>query len=43
LKNKGIRIVDLTVDSENKAACALYRSAGFEVWTSSLWYEKALA
>ncbi len=43
LKNKGIRIVELTVDSENKAACALYRSAGFKVWTSSLWYEKALA
>lgn len=43
LKNKGIRIVELTVDSENKVACALYRSAGFEVWTSSLWYEKVLA
>ena len=42
LKSKGIRIVELTVDSENKAACALYRSAGFEVWTSSLWYEKVL-
>jgi mycothiol synthase len=43
LKSKGIRIVELTVDSENKVACALYRSAGFEVWTSSLWYEKVLA
>lgn len=42
LKNKGIRIVELTVDSKNKVACALYRSAGFEVWTSSLWYEKVL-
>jgi len=42
LKSKGIRIVELTVDSENKVACALYRSTGFEVWTSSLWYEKVL-
>ena len=42
LKGKGIRIVQLTVDSENKAALTLYRSIGFEVWKSSLWYEKAL-
>ena len=42
LKGKGIQIVQLTVDSENKAALALYRSIGFEVWKSSLWYEKAL-
>lgn len=43
LKGKGIGIVELTVDSENQAACALYRSVGFKVWTSSLWYEKVLA
>ena len=42
LKGKGIGVVELTVDSENKAACALYRSMGFDVWTSSLWYEKVL-
>ena len=42
LKRKGIRVVELTVDSENKPACALYRSMGFDVWTNSLWYEKAL-
>lgn len=42
LKSKGIRVVELTVDSENKAACALYRSVGFEVGTSSLWYQKLL-
>ena len=42
LKEKGLQVVDLTVDSENTAACALYRSAGFEVRTSSLWYEKAV-
>jgi len=40
LKNKGLRVVDLTVDSENKAACALYQSIGFEVRTGSLWYQK---
>ena len=42
LKNKGLRVVELTVDSENQAACNLYRSAGFEVCTSSLWYEKEI-
>jgi len=40
LRNKGLRVVDLTVDSENKAVCALYWSIGFEVWTDSLWYQK---
>jgi len=42
LIGKGMRIVQLTVDSENKAALALYRSIGFEVWKTSLWYEKKL-
>lgn len=42
LRSKGIRIVELTVDSENEAALALYRSVGFEVWSASLWYEKEL-
>jgi mycothiol synthase len=42
LKSKGLGIVELTVDSKNEAACALYRSAGFQVRTRSLWYEKAL-
>jgi len=40
LKSKGSRVVELTVDSENKAACALYQSIGFEVRTGSLWYQK---
>jgi len=43
LKSKGLRVAELTVDSENKAACALYRYVGFEVRTSSLWYEKVIA
>ncbi len=42
LKSKGLRIAELTVDSENKAACSLYQSVGFKAWRSSLWYEKVL-
>jgi mycothiol synthase len=42
LKNKGLRVVELTVDSGNKVACALYKSVGFKLRTSSLWYEKKL-
>jgi mycothiol synthase len=42
LRNKGIQVAELTVDSENKVAYALYQSIGFEVQTSSLWYEKAV-
>jgi len=42
LNSKGVQVTELTVDSENEVACALYRSVGFEVHTSSLWYEKAI-
>ena len=42
LKSKGLQVAELTVDSRNQAACALYQSAGFEVRASSLWYEKAI-
>ena len=42
LKNKGVRVAGLFVDSENKAACAVYKSIGFKVQTSSLWYEKVI-
>ena len=42
LKDKGIDIVELTVDSENKKARALYKSVGFNVKSNSMWYEKAL-
>jgi mycothiol synthase len=42
LKSKGLRVVELTVDQENKAAYALYKSVGFKLWTSSLWCEKKL-
>lgn len=42
LRSKGVRVAVLTVDSENEAACVLYRSVGFEVGANSLWYEKAV-
>jgi len=42
LQGKGYRSVTLTVDSENRAARALYASTGFREVGSSLWYEKPL-
>lgn len=42
LKRRGAGIIELTVDSENKAACALYSSAAFRVHAQSLWFERAL-
>jgi mycothiol synthase len=42
LKSKGIEAAELTVDSENAAACALYESVGFKISSTSAWYEKAL-
>ncbi len=42
LKSKGLRVVEVTVDSKNKEACALYRSVGFKIRTSTLWYEKII-
>ena len=42
LKSKGIEVAELTVDSQNAAACALYQSGGFKISSTSAWYEKAL-
>ena len=42
LRSKGLRVAWLTVDSENKVACALYLSLGFELKSSRLWYEKVI-
>ncbi|UCC17158.1 MAG: GNAT family N-acetyltransferase [Dehalococcoidales bacterium] len=42
LKNKGIKTVSLSVDSENRVAYELYRTMGFEERGSTLWYEKKL-
>jgi len=40
--NKGRNIIDLTVNSDNDAAVALYSSVGFKKVESSLWYEKTI-
>jgi len=42
LKGKGVDIVELTVDSQNPAACSLYESVGFEVYAKTEWYEKTV-
>ena len=42
LRERGVEVVTLTVDSENTAARALYESVGFEHRSSSLWYEKVI-
>ena len=41
LRARGVDIVELTVDSENPAACALYESVGFQIYARIEWYEKA--
>ena len=42
LRSRGVDIVELTVDSQNQAACSLYESVGFEVYARTEWYEKAV-
>ena len=42
LKQRGIDLVELTVDNENKPAKALYQSLGFQIWKTRLWFEKRL-
>lgn len=42
LRGKDLEIVELTVDSKNAPALALYQSAGFQVRARSLWYERTL-
>ena len=42
LRSKRLQVAELTVDSENKVACALYKSIGFKVRASSFWYEKVI-
>ena len=42
LRERGIEVTTLTVDSENTVARALYESVGFEYQSSSLWYEKVI-
>jgi mycothiol synthase len=40
LNSRGIDIVELTVDSENPAACSLYETVGFETVARTQWFEK---
>jgi mycothiol synthase len=42
LKAKGVDTVELTVDSQNPAACSLYESVGFEVYAKTQWYERMM-
>lgn len=42
LKNKGREIIDITVDSKNKAAVKLYESEGFQLYEETLWYERII-
>ena len=42
LKDRGLQVARLTVDSDNLAANTLYRSIGFRKSDTSLWYEKVL-
>lgn len=42
LKSRGGSMAELTVDSRNKAAGALYQSIGFQIQDISLWYQKTV-
>jgi mycothiol synthase len=42
LKNRGRELIDITVDSQNILAVALYGSIGFRRYGDTVWYEKAL-
>ena len=42
LKARSVDVVELTVDSQNKAARALYESVGFKMVAKTEWYEKAV-
>ena len=40
LEGKGCHVVELTVDANNRAGLALYKSLGFKVLETTEWYEK---
>ncbi|MEE8471981.1 MAG: GNAT family N-acetyltransferase [Dehalococcoidia bacterium] len=42
LGEQGIKTVELTVDSQNRSAVGLYRSAGFKKKAVTLWYQRDL-
>jgi mycothiol synthase len=42
LRDRGLTVAELTVDSDNEAACDLYQAIGFEAQARTLWYEKPI-
>jgi mycothiol synthase len=42
LQGRHVDVVELTVDGENTAACALYESMGFQMVVKTKWYEKRI-
>jgi len=42
LTSRGVAVAELTVDSQNRVASALYKSVGFKISSTTLWYEKVL-
>ncbi len=42
LNKRGVKSVELTVDSQNTSARRLYDSAGFKIVSASLWFERDL-
>ncbi len=43
LRGRDARYAELTVDSENRAACNLYKSIGFSLRRKTLWYERTVS
>jgi ribosomal protein S18 acetylase RimI-like enzyme len=43
LGSKGRYIIELTVDGQNHGAVELYRSNGFRVVDTAMWYERTLS
>jgi len=42
LKKQGCELIDITVDTQNTAAIACYKSLGFRLCRETVWYEKSL-
>jgi mycothiol synthase len=43
LKKQGRELIEITVDTQNAVAIALYESLGFHICRETTWYEKALS
>ena len=40
---KGARRIELSVDSENRPALLIYQSAGFQIASETIWYERSIS